>query len=124
MDTKLFIVLLTIGLIGGFVSGMSGIGGAIIMIPLLTLLLGFTQHKAQGTTLALLLFPVVALSVYNYYKQGYVDFKLVLFIALGFFVGSYLGSLLAVNLSGFKLKKIFAVVILIISIKMLFFDKS
>lgn len=115
--------LLLIGVFAGFISGMMGVGGAIIIVPALVLIFGMSQHNAQGTSLTVLVFPVGIFAVMNYYKKGYVNFKFALVLILAFVVGSYLGSLLSINLPEKILKKIFAVLILLIGIRM-FFSKS
>lgn len=116
------IILLLIGLAAGIFSGVLGIGGGIVIIPLLVYFLGFSQHQAQGTSLGLLLPPVGALAVMNYYKAGFVDIKAALIMVITFLIGSYLSSLFAIQLSETIIKKIFAVFLLAYSIK-LFFGK-
>ncbi|MGD1005717.1 MAG: sulfite exporter TauE/SafE family protein [Ignavibacteriaceae bacterium] len=116
------IILLLIGLAAGIFSGVLGIGGGIVIIPLLVYFLGFSQHQAQGTSLGLLLPPVGALAVMNYYKAGFVDIKAALIMVITFLIGSYLSSLFAIQLSETIIKKIFAVFLLAYSIK-LFFEK-
>jgi uncharacterized membrane protein YfcA len=86
--------------------------------------LGFSQKLAQGTSLGLLLLPVGILGVMQFYKSGNVDIKVVLIIAAAFIAGSYFGSKWALNLPQDTLKKIFAVVMFLISVKMLFIDKK
>jgi len=108
-----------IGLMAGMLSGLVGVGGGIIMVPLLVLLLGFSQHQAQGTSLAVLVIPVTAVAVFNYYKEGYINWKYALVIAVFFVVGSFFGSKLAVDLDQKMLKKIFSIVLIIMAGKML-----
>ena len=74
MDTQTVIILLLVGLAAGILGGLVGIGGGIIIVPALIYFLGFSQFKAQGTSLALIMFPVGILGVLQYYKQGHVDF--------------------------------------------------
>lgn len=112
------IALVIIGLLAGILSGLVGIGGGIIMVPLL-LLLGFSQHQAQGTSLAVLLLPVTASAVYNYYKEGYLDWRYAIVMAVFFVVGGYFGSKFAVSIDAKILKKIFGVVLLIVAGKMI-----
>jgi uncharacterized protein len=123
MTTQTIIVILIVGLAAGVLSGMVGVGGGIIIVPALVFFLGFTQHQAQGTSLGLLLLPVGILAVMNYYKQGYIDIKVVLIMAAAFVVGGYIGSKISIGLSQDVLKKVFAVVLIFISAKILFFDK-
>lgn len=113
------IMLALIGILAGILSGLVGVGGGIIMVPMMVLLLGFTQHQAQGTSLAVLLIPVTGVAVYNYYKQGFINWEFALIIAVFFVVGSYFGSKLAINLDQKMLKKIFSIVLLVIASKML-----
>ncbi|TGD56739.1 sulfite exporter TauE/SafE family protein [Flavobacterium humi] len=119
MTTATIASLIIIGLLAGILSGLVGVGGGIIMVPLLVLLVGFEQHQAQGTSLAVLLAPVTAIAVFNYYKEGYINWKFAIVIAVFFVVGSYFGSKLAVNLDQKMLKKIFSIVLIIMAGKML-----
>ena len=105
-------------------SGIVGIGGGIIIVPALVFFLGFSQLKAQGTSLGILLLPVGILAVIQFYKQGYIDMKTVGIVACSFVVGGYLGSKIALALPQETVKKVFAVLLLLISIKMFFFDKQ
>ena len=123
MNTTTIILLIIIGLAAGFLSGLVGVGGGIIIVPALVLLLGFTQKQAQATSLGVLALPVVLLAVLQYYKQGYLNVNYVLVIALAFVLGGFLGSKLALSLSDERMKKVFAVILFILSVKMLFFDR-
>ncbi|NCT94437.1 MAG: sulfite exporter TauE/SafE family protein [Chitinophagaceae bacterium] len=124
MNLTTLIILLLIGLLAGFLSGLVGIGGGVIMVPAMIFLLGFTQKQAQGTSLGILLLPVGILAVMQYYKQGYLNINYVFIVSIAFVAGGYLGSKLALSMSDEKVKKIFALVILLIALKMLFLDKS
>lgn len=121
--TTIIIIILT-GLAAGILGGMVGIGGGIIIVPALVYFLAFSQHQAQGTSLALMLFPVGILGVINYYKKGYVDFRYAGLLAIGFVLGSYLGSKFSLSLPQLTVKRIFAVLMLIVAFKMLFIDKK
>lgn len=116
-------LLVGIGLIAGVLGGLLGIGGAVIIIPALVLFLGYSQYEAQGTTLAMLLLPVSALAAFQYYRGGYVDVRAALIMGVMFLVGGYVGARLATQMPVDLLKKIFAVVLIAIAVKMLF-DKS
>lgn len=119
--TMLIVIgLLIVGLVAGYLSGLIGIGGGIFIVPALIFIFGFTQYKAQGTTLALLVPPIGLLAVMNYYKQGYVDVKTAAIICIGFIIGSYLGSKTAVQIPPHILRKVFAVSLVVIAIKMYF----
>lgn len=124
MRMTTIIILLLIGLAAGMLSGMVGIGGGVVIVPALVYFLAFSQKTAQGTSLAMLMFPVGILGVWQYYKQGHVDFKIVVFVALGFILGSLLGSKISLGMSDDKVKRFFGIVMLLVSLKMLFFDKK
>lgn len=113
-------ISILIGLAAGASSGFFGIGGAIILIPALVYTFKFSQHLAQGTALMALLLPVGILAVIKYYKSGNVDIKVALFIAAGFIVGGFIGASFAQGIPSLILKKIFAVMLLFISIYMFF----
>jgi hypothetical protein len=115
---NIFLYLL-LGLVAGILSGILGIGGGIIIIPAMVFLFGMSQHQAQGTTLALMVPPIGLLAAWVYYKQGFVDLKMAAFICLGFFIGGLLGAESAVTIPEPILKKVFGVVLLAVSVKMI-----
>jgi uncharacterized membrane protein YfcA len=112
------IILLIIGLAAGLVSGVLGIGGGIIIIPMLVGFLGYTQKDAQGTSLGLLLLPIGILAVMNYHKAGHINLKAVGIMAVTFIIGSYLSSLYALTLPESMLKKIFAGFLMLYALKL------
>lgn len=124
MTTTVIILLIIIGLVAGMMGGMVGIGGGLVIVPALVYFLAFSQHQAQGTSLGLLVLPVAFMAVINYYKSGYVDFKAVGLLAVGFVVGSYFGSKMALSMPQLTLKRIFAIFMILIALKMLFLDKK
>ena len=97
-------VYVVLGLVAGVMSGLLGIGGGIILVPVMVVLFGLSQHAAQGTTLALMVPPIGLLAAWTYFKGGYIDFKVAAFVALGFFIGGLLGARFAVNVDGAALK--------------------
>jgi uncharacterized membrane protein YfcA len=114
------IIYLLIGLLAGMLSGLIGIGGGIIIIPILIFIFGFSQHLAQGTTLAMLVPPIGILAAWTYYKEGFVDVRAAALLAAGFFIGSLFGAKFAVVISNIVLEKIFGVALLLIALKMIF----
>ena len=123
MSVQTILLLILVGLAAGALSGLVGVGGGIIIVPCLIYILGFSQREAQGTSLGLLLLPVGILAVMNYYKQGYIDVKVVAIMCISFVVGSWFGSKLALTVPQDILKKVFALLMLLIAGKMLFIDK-
>jgi len=118
MNVFLYLLL---GLVTGIFSGLIGIGGAIIIIPSLVLLFGLSQHTAQGTTLALMVPPIGLLAAWTYYKQGFIDFKIAGLICLGFFFGGLVGAKFATEIPDDILRKIFGVILLASSLRMIFY---
>jgi len=124
MNGETILAVILIGLAAGVLGGMVGVGGGIIMVPALVYFLAFSQHRAQGTSLALMLFPVGILGVINYYRKGYVDLRIAGLLAVGFILGSYLGSRFSLSLPQSVVKKIFAAVMLLVALRMLFWEKK
>jgi len=120
MSGMTFLILVVIGLAAGFLGGMIGLGGAIILIPALVMFLAMDQRMAQGTTIAIMLPPIGVFAAFNYYRAGYVNIKYALIIAVVFMIGGYLGSKVALNVPVNTLKKIFAVVLVAVAAKMVF----
>ncbi|GAB4455887.1 MAG: sulfite exporter TauE/SafE family protein [Bacteroidia bacterium] len=118
MDAYTFLVLLLIGALAGVVSSFLGIGGGLVVIPLLVMLLNYSQKTAQGTSLAMMLPPIGLMAVINYYKTNNVNIYHALVMALGFLVASYFASSIAVKMPDHYLKKIFAVFLILYSIKL------
>jgi uncharacterized protein len=113
-------ILLAVGLLAGFASGLVGIGGGIVIVPALVFFLGMSQHQAQGTTLAMFLLPIGIFGAFNYYKSDYMDIRGALFMSITFMLGSYFGSRFAISIEENMLKKIFGVMMLLVSIKLIF----
>jgi len=114
------IILIIVGVVAGSLSGVLGIGGGLVMVPALVYFLKMSQHSAQGTTLALMLPPITILSTYVYWKNGFVDLRVCLYLCLGFLVGSYFGGKLAVTIPAVYLKKTFAIFLVGVAINMFF----
>ncbi|MFZ4462263.1 MAG: TSUP family transporter [Bacteroidales bacterium] len=119
MSFTTILILILIGLIAGSFSGLIGIGGAILIIPALMYFMQMNQISAQGTSLAIMLPPIGLMAVLNYHKAGAVNLKYAAIIAIAFFIGGYFGSKLAVNLNQEILRKIFAIVLIGLAIKIL-----
>jgi len=109
-----------VGLIGGALSGLTGLGGGFIMVPLLVYLFGMSQHVAQGTSLTVLLPPLGLFAFWHYYKHGHVDVGVAVLMAIGFVAGGYLGGWLAQQIPGAMLRKGFAVMMACIAADMFF----
>jgi uncharacterized membrane protein YfcA len=122
-------MVMLIGLAAGMLSGLVGVGGGIIMVPALVFFMNYTQHQAQGTSLAVLTLPVVILASIYYYHQCQklgtpIDLKVVGLLGIGFIIGGFFGSKMALAINTAALKKIFAVILFYTGFKMLGWDSA
>lgn len=129
MATETLLIVLIIGLFAGMLSGLVGVGGGIIMVPALVFFMQYTQHQAQGTSLAVLTMPVVILASLYYYRECEklgtpIDLRVVLLLAGGFLVGAYFGSKAALAINTEMLRKIFAIILFYTAFKMLGWDMA
>lgn len=123
MTVTTIFILIFIGLAAGMLSGLVGVGGGIIMVPLFVLFLGLTQHNAQGLSLAVMLPPVTFLAVYNYHTAGNggnIDWRIALTVSVLFIIGGFIGSKIALQIDQRMLRKIFGVFMLFVAIKLIF----
>jgi uncharacterized membrane protein YfcA len=122
MNTTDMLLILT-GLVAGFLSGMVGVGGGIIIVPALVLLFGFSQKHAQGTTLMMLAMPVGILAAFTYFKAGFVEVKAALWLALGFVFGALIGAHYAVRVPELVMARVFGGLLLAVAAKLLIFGR-
>ena len=121
MTLTTILILIVIGLSAGILSGLVGVGGGIIMVPLFVLFLGLTQQNAQGLSLAVMLPPVTFLAVYNYQKAGGgIDWRVALIVSLLFVIGGFIGSKIALQIDQRMLRKVFGFLMLIVAFKFIF----
>ena len=123
------LLIIGIGLLAGVLSGLVGIGGGIVLVPALVYFLKYSQHQAQGTSLGLLMLPVVFLGFYQYYKYGQangnpIDLKIVGILAIGFILGGFLGGKIATKIDGELMKKLFTILLLYTAVKLLQWDQA
>ena len=114
------LLYIAIGLFAGIISGLIGIGGGVIVVPFLIFLFGYSQHLAQGTTLAMLIPPIGLLAAWAYYKQGFVNLPVALLLCAGFVVGGLLGAKLAITFPENILRKVFGFAMALIAGYMIF----
>jgi uncharacterized protein len=101
------LMFVAIGLVGGVAAGMFGVGGGIVIVPALVYWAGFSQHKATGTSLAVLLPPIGLAAVLEYYRSGNVDVRAAVLLALSMFGGAWVGAVLANQMKGPHLRLAF-----------------
>jgi uncharacterized membrane protein YfcA len=109
-----------IGFAAGILAGMVGIGGGTVVVPALVYFFGMDQHTAQGTSLAVLLPPAGVFAFLRYYQAGHVDVKLAVLIIIGVLIGGWFGGGWAQQVSGPGLRKVFAVFMVLMGLKMFF----
>jgi uncharacterized membrane protein YfcA len=120
MEISTIIILTIIGLAAGVLSGLVGLGGGLVIIPALVMALGMSQKAAQGTSVAIMLPPIGILAAWNYYKAGFVDIRYALIIAAAFILGGWFGSKAAIALPELVVRRIFAGIMIVTAIKMIF----
>lgn len=119
MSLSTILILIIIGVAAGILSGVVGVGGGIVMVPALIYFMAMSQHEAQGTSLAVMLPPIGLLAAWNYHKAGALNWKFAIIMALAFIIGGYFGSKIALNIDQRMLKKIFGIVMLLVSAKLI-----
>jgi uncharacterized membrane protein YfcA len=111
----LYVVLMIVGTVAGFASGMFGIGGGVIIVPALTVIVGFPLLEATGTSLTALLLPVSVFAVIAYYRAGHLRWRVVAPVALGLLIGAIGGANVALNLPTATLKGLYGIFLLYMS---------
>ena len=119
-----WLVIVLSGVLGGLFSGMFGIGGGSIIVPILTYLTNMNHFMAQGISLGALLAPVSIFAMLKYYKKGYYRIKEILVIALCIIVFSYFGAILSLSLDVKIIQKLFGAVLMATGVHMTFFKNS
>lgn len=123
MSIATVLSLIIIGVAAGVMSSLVGIGGGLLIVPGLVLACAMSQKMAQGTSLALMLPPIGFFAVVNYYKAGYVDFKVAAVLCVAFVAGSYFGSKFALKMDELTLKRLFGAFLAAMAVKLLFFSR-
>lgn len=108
---------LSIGAVAGILAGLFGIGGGIVIVPMLMAFLKFVPSKAVGTSLAAMLLPVGIMAVWKYAKVGDVDFKVASALAVGIFFMAYVGAHIGLNIGNTWVSRGFGVLLVLVGIK-------
>lgn len=118
-DLLQLIIALGIGLVAGFFAGLAGVGGGVVIVPSTVLLLGLTQHEAQGTSLVAIIFTAAAGTVVNLrnHRVRPVDG---LVVGAGGAVGAVVGSQIALAIEGRSLSLVFGFLILFVALRSLY----
>lgn len=121
---SLILQLLLVGLVAGIAGGMFGIGGGAIMVPAMVLVLGLGQKFATGTSIAAQIFPIGILGAIVYYREGNMDLRQAVYLAIGLIVGNLLGAIFANQpyISNDTMKKLYGGFLLVIGARYLIWD--
>ena len=111
-------IALRLGLVAGFLSGVFGIGGGVVVVPGLVILLGYGQKTATGTSLLALLLPVGVLAAIAYAREGHVNVRVGLLVSLGIFLGALGGARVALGQSEATLRRGFAVLLVLLAVRL------
>ena len=114
-----YLLSAVIGILGGLVSGLFGVGGGIIFVPLLVLMRNFDSHLAIGTSLAVVV-PTTAIGAWRNFKAGTIDWKTFGLIVVFAMIGAWVGSGISLKLDMSLLRRLYGVFLLIVSLKMFF----
>jgi len=112
--TEMILLLLAIGLCAGVLSGLFGIGGGVVIVPALVYIMGFSMHRAIGTSLAVLLPPVGLIAFLEYYRHHNVNVRAALLIAAALIIGAWLGALTANRLPAPVLRLLFGFLVVVL----------
>jgi len=115
----MLLTYIILGLIAGTAGGFLGIGGGTIIIPALVYLCGFTQHQAQGTTLAMMIPPIGLLAALRYYYSGNVNIKVAAILCAGFFIGGLFGATMVKAVPDLMLRRVFGIFLAAVALKMI-----
>ncbi|MEE6272694.1 sulfite exporter TauE/SafE family protein [Georgenia wangjunii] len=110
LDALSFAGYVLAGLAMGTLSGLIGIGGGVVLVPILILVFSFTAHEAQGTSLAVMV-PISLMAAWRNSRHGYTDWRSGTWLGLGGILGAPVGATLALVLPGLVLQRIFAVLL-------------
>jgi hypothetical protein len=117
------VILFAIGAVAGVAAGMFGIGGGLIIVPALIFLLKVKELDAIGTSLAALIPPVGLLGAAEYYRNGHMNIKHALLLAIGIFLGAYFGARIMISLPPQLIRRVYGSFLLLIAARMLLMGK-
>jgi hypothetical protein len=113
-----YLAVIGIGLVAGLTGGLFGVGGGIVIVPLLIMFVHMTPQMAIGTSLAVII-PTAVMGSYRHSQIGHVDWRIAAIMAIGSVVGAYAGASLSDYVSGDWLKRAFAILLLVTAIRLL-----
>jgi len=115
-----WLVFTVIGLAGGITAGLFGIGGGVIIVPMLIYWAGFSYHRATGTSLAILLPPIGLAAAIEYYRNGNVDLRAAAIVAGTMFAGLWIGAYIANRINGPCLRLMFGIFVVALGVYLIY----
>jgi uncharacterized membrane protein YfcA len=113
--------MLLVGLLTGIFSGFFGVGGGVILIPLIIYFFHLSPHQATGTSLLMLVAPIGLVGAWQFWNRGHINMdsvKMVGFILPGVFLGSFIGSNFALAVSGAVVQRGFSLLLIFAGARM------
>lgn len=117
------LITLAMGLVTGVLSGLLGIGGGVVLVPMMVFILGLPQHTAQGISMAVII-PTAVAGIIHLHKAKLVNYRVAGFLAFGSILGALISANYAQYLSGTDLKRLFGIFIIITGIRMILPTKN
>ena len=117
--TQMMILPVLLGFFAGILTGIMGIGGGVVLVPMMVLILGVQQHLAQGISMMVII-PTVLVAIYKLHKSRLFEYRTAIFLAAGSMIGTMLSSNWVQQIDGALLKRIFGILVIYSSIKMIF----
>lgn len=118
------LALIATGVAVGAVSGVLGIGGAVVLVPVLMFGFGFPQARAQGTSIGALIPPIGIFAAAQYYRHGHLDMRAAALIAVGFVFGALAGATVVPYLPQALLRRLFASLLVYVAVQLVFGDSG
>jgi uncharacterized protein len=115
--------LIAIGIVSGFLSGLLGIGGGVVLIPALISVAGLTTHQAVCSSLIIII-PTALVGIIKIYSNLEIQWSIIALVTSGAVCGSFLGSSFGQTIDASTFRKIFAVFLIVVGIKLLFFTQD
>ena len=111
------IIILAMGLSTGILSGLLGVGGGVVLVPMMVFILGAEQHMAQGVSM-LFIIPTALSGLYHLFKCKLVNLQVAMFIASGALVGTLISANFVQLIPAADLKKLFGAFVIFSGIRM------
>lgn len=112
------LIIFGIGFSVGILSGLLGIGGGVVLVPMMVFILGITQHTAQGISM-LVIIPTSIVSVWYFYKEGLINYQAAIYMAGGAFLGTLISASLVQAVPATELKRIFGIFVIVSGVRMI-----